>query len=114
MVWKCSAIRQRPFATTNVRTSPSEQGPPTTVTRSNSERQTCTNGDIDPKAVLTFRKNRSSSLMALNEVERVDSHSSWEETCLVTTIVGDEVLSRRKERQKSAQEDRVMTDDDSN
>lgn len=52
--------------------------------------------------------------MALNEVERVDSHSSWEETCLVTTIVGDEVLSRRKERQKSAQEDRVMTDDDSN
>ena len=36
---------------------------------------------------LTFRKNFSFSSMASKVVERVDNHSNWEETCLVTTIV---------------------------
>lgn len=50
------------------------------------------NGDSKARVRLTFRKNFSSSFMALNEVERVDSHSSWEETCLVTTIVKEDVF----------------------
>jgi tRNA A37 threonylcarbamoyltransferase TsaD len=35
---------------------------------------------------LTFRKNFSFSSIASKVVERVDNHSNWEETCLVTTM----------------------------
>lgn len=50
-----------------------------------------------PHRELTFRKYFSSSSMALNEVESVDSHSSWDETCLVTTIVWGGCVCERGE-----------------